>query len=90
MRFSLIFIALLSSISTHTLANEQADEKSYLTIIPNHNPQLIRNFNPFINSRLHTARDFIYEPLVIFNELKAISLYFVSPKIILSVMIYYH
>lgn len=70
MRFSLIFIALLSSISTHTLANEQADEKSYLTIIPNHNPQLIRNFNPFINSRLHTARDFIYEPLVIFNELK--------------------
>lgn len=70
MRLSLTFIALLSTMSTAALASEQTDKKSYLTIIPNHNPQLIRNFNPFINSRLHTARDFIYEPLVIFNELK--------------------
>nr|WP_237467832.1 ABC transporter substrate-binding protein [Vibrio stylophorae] len=51
----------------------QADELaglSQLTIIPNHNAQLLRNFNPYLTTRLHTARDFIYEPLVIFNELK--------------------
>nr|WP_246616445.1 ABC transporter substrate-binding protein [Thaumasiovibrio subtropicus] len=43
---------------------------SQVTIIPNHNATMVRNFNPYISSRLHTARDFIYEPLVIFNELK--------------------
>ncbi|WP_428809442.1 ABC transporter substrate-binding protein [Vibrio lamellibrachiae] len=57
------------ALSPMTNAADLSD-KSQLTIIPNHNASLIRNFNPFSVSRMHTARDFIFEPLVIFNELK--------------------
>ncbi len=62
-------IAATLTISTQTVAAD-LDKMSQVTIIPNHNPTLIRNFNPYAVSRLHTARDFIYEPLVVFNELK--------------------
>lgn len=58
------------TLSAHSVAAADLDDMSKLTIIPNHNPSLIRNFNPYAVSRLHTARDFIFEPLVVFNELK--------------------
>jgi len=63
-------IASTLAFSAHSVVAANVDDMSQLTIIPNHNPSLIRNFNPYAVSRLHTARDFIFEPLVIFNELK--------------------
>ncbi|WP_413112930.1 ABC transporter substrate-binding protein [Thaumasiovibrio sp. DFM-14] len=68
MKTMLTLSAALLSVSV-AQANP-VDEMSQLTIIPNHNPTMIRNFNPYVPSRLHTARDFIYEPMVVFNELK--------------------
>ncbi len=67
----LALAAALISVSGASAAAQSVDEMSQLTIIPNHNATLIRNFNPYLPGRLHTARDFIYEQLVIFNELKA-------------------
>ncbi|WP_283132586.1 ABC transporter substrate-binding protein [Enterovibrio norvegicus] len=67
----LALAAALISVSGASTAAQSVDEISQLTIIPNHNATLIRNFNPYLPGRLHTARDFIYEQLVIFNELKA-------------------
>ncbi|GAL04737.1 (GlcNAc)2 ABC transporter periplasmic substrate-binding protein [Photobacterium aphoticum] len=58
------------SITGMAQATTDVDKMSQVTIIPNHNPTLVRNFNPYLPGRLHTARDFIYEQLVIFNELK--------------------
>lgn len=66
----LALVAALMSVSGVSAAQQNVDDMSQLTIIPNHNPTMIRNFNPYLPTRLHTARDFIYEPLVIFNELK--------------------
>ncbi len=72
MKTKLLSTLITSSLvfSAHSVADANLDNMSKLTIIPNHNPSLIRNFNPYAVSRLHTARDFIFEPLVIFNELK--------------------
>ncbi|WP_434355156.1 ABC transporter substrate-binding protein [Parasalinivibrio latis] len=64
-----VLVTALFGTSGLTHADD-LDSLSKVTIIPNHNQTLIRNFNPYISSRLHTARDFIYEPLVVFNELK--------------------
>ncbi len=58
----------MSLLATSTNATEH-DNLSQVTIIPNHNATMIRNFNPYVPARMHTARDFIYEPLVVFNEL---------------------
>ncbi|OEF05470.1 ABC transporter substrate-binding protein [Vibrio genomosp. F10] len=67
--FLLSTLATSLALSPMTNATDISD-KNQLTIIPNHNASLIRNFNPFSVSRMHTARDFIFEPLVVFNELK--------------------
>lgn len=69
MKKTALAMALISA-SSLSFAQENLDQLSQLTIIPNHNATLTRNFNPYLPSRLHTARDFIYEQLVIFNELK--------------------
>lgn len=63
-------IASALTLSAQSVVAADLDSLSKVTIIPNHNPSLIRNFNPYAVSRLHTARDFIFEPLVVFNELK--------------------
>ena len=72
MKNTLLSAAIVSALSLVSYSSVAADitGMSKLTIIPNHNASLIRNFNPYAVSRLHTARDFIFEPLVIFNELK--------------------
>ncbi|MBA5764151.1 ABC transporter substrate-binding protein [Vibrio sp. 404] len=63
-------IASALTLSAQSVVAADLDKMSQVTIIPNHNASLIRNFNPYAVSRLHTARDFIFEPLVVFNELK--------------------
>ncbi|MCK6265710.1 ABC transporter substrate-binding protein [Vibrio sp. ZSDE26] len=71
MNTSLILSAITTALLfSPTVNSAELSGKSQLTIIPNHNASLIRNFNPFSVSRMHTARDFIFEPLVVFNELK--------------------
>lgn len=47
----------------------QADETNYLTIVSDFYPTLIRNFNPYLSTTLRTTTDFVYEPLVIFNQM---------------------
>lgn len=71
MKNTLLSTAIVSALmfSASSSAKTDVADLSQLTIIPNHNASLIRNFNPYAVSRLHTARDFIFEPLVIFNEL---------------------
>ena len=63
-------ITVLVLAASAALAPQAAMAKSELTIVPNFYPTLIRNFNPFLATNLHTTNDFIYEPMVIFNEMK--------------------
>lgn len=47
-----------------------ATERSELTIHPKEFTTFVRNFNPYLGAtHLHTTWDFIYEPLVVFNEM---------------------
>ncbi|MCG7488812.1 ABC transporter substrate-binding protein [Vibrio sp. Of14-4] len=47
-----------------------ATERSELTIHPKEFSTFVRNFNPYLGAtHLHTTWDFIYEPLVVFNEM---------------------
>ncbi|MDD1784170.1 ABC transporter substrate-binding protein [Enterovibrio sp. ZSDZ35] len=46
-----------------------AAERHELTIVSDFYPTMIRNFNPFLSTTLRTTTDFIYEPLVIFNQM---------------------
>ncbi|WP_341659079.1 ABC transporter substrate-binding protein [Vibrio sp.] len=49
-----------------------ATERSELTIHPKEFSTFVRNFNPYLGAtHLHTTWDFIYEPLVVFNEMHA-------------------
>lgn len=48
-----------------------AAERSELTVYPKEYTTFVRNFNPYLGAtNLHTTSDFIYEPLVVFNEMK--------------------
>ncbi|MEZ9524778.1 ABC transporter substrate-binding protein [Enterovibrio norvegicus] len=47
-----------------------AAEKSQLTVVPQFYPTLVQNFNPFLESALNTTTEFVYEPLVIFNQMQ--------------------
>lgn len=46
-----------------------AKEQNQLTIWSDFYPTMIRNFNPYLATTLRTTTDFIYEPLVIFNQM---------------------
>lgn len=52
-----------------TTVSTSAIARSELTIVPDFYPTMVRNFNPYLATNLKTTSDFIYEPLVIFNEL---------------------
>ncbi len=52
-----------------TTVSTSAIARSELTIVPDFYPTMVRNFNPYLATNLRTTSDFIYEPLVIFNEL---------------------
>ena len=60
------FIALLLSL----LLPASALAESNLTIVANLTNGWVRNFNPFNETtRLHSVRDFVFEPLVVFNAM---------------------
>ncbi|MDN3609093.1 ABC transporter substrate-binding protein [Vibrio ostreicida] len=66
--------ALAVTLTLTTLAASLVNAEtqlSELTIHPKEFTSFVRNFNPYLGStHLHTTWDFIYEPLIIFNEMK--------------------
>ncbi|WP_053025465.1 ABC transporter substrate-binding protein, partial [Vibrio cholerae] len=57
-------------IAAATSVSAPAFARSELTIVPDFYPTMVRNFNPYLATNLRTTTDFIYEPLVVFNEMK--------------------
>ena len=65
-----IAAAILSVAVTGFSTVATAAERNELTIVPDFYPTMVRNFNPYLGAtNLKTTTDFIYEPLVIFNEM---------------------
>jgi ABC-type dipeptide transport system, periplasmic component len=66
---TLLASAIIGALSMS--AGASAAERSELTIHPKEFNTFVRNFNPYLGSTyLHTTTDFVYEPLVVFNELQ--------------------
>ncbi|MEF1219590.1 ABC transporter substrate-binding protein, partial [Photobacterium damselae] len=63
-------LAVVAAATAFTAPTVSAAEKSQLTIVPDFYPTMVRNFNPYLATNLRTTTDFIYEPLVIFNQMK--------------------
>lgn len=64
-------LAVIAAASTMLMAPvASAADRTELTMVPKFYPTFVRNFNPFLQTQLDTVQDFIYEPLVVFNELK--------------------
>ncbi|EJS2610306.1 ABC transporter substrate-binding protein, partial [Vibrio alginolyticus] len=62
--------AIIATATTGFASVATAAERSELTIHPKEFTTFVRNFNPFLGAtNLHTTTDFIYEPLVVFNEM---------------------
>lgn len=62
--------ALAASIIAAAMSvSAPATARSELTVVPDFYPTMVRNFNPYLATNLRTTTDFIYEPLVIFNEM---------------------
>nr|WP_086939203.1 ABC transporter substrate-binding protein [Thaumasiovibrio occultus] len=64
-----IALAVLAAATALTAPAASA-ARSELTVVPNFYPTFVRNFNPYLESNLHTTTEFMYEPLVVFNEMK--------------------
>ncbi|USD64796.1 ABC transporter substrate-binding protein [Vibrio sp. SCSIO 43136] len=52
-----------------TVAPATAADRVELTVVADFYPTLVRNFNPYLPTNLRTTTDFVYEPLVVFNEM---------------------
>lgn len=63
-------LAVIAAATIFTAPVATASEKSQLTIVPDFYPTMVRNFNPFLATNLRTTTEFVYEPLVIFNQMK--------------------
>ena len=63
-------LAVVAAATAFTAPVVSAAEKSDLTVVPNFYPTMVRNFNPYLSTNLHTTSDFVYEPLVVFNQMK--------------------
>jgi peptide/nickel transport system substrate-binding protein len=62
--------AIIATAVTGFSSVATAAERSELTIHPKEFNTFVRNFNPFLGATyLHTTTDFLYEPLVVFNEM---------------------
>lgn len=61
-------VAAAASVLTAPLA--AAAEKSQLTVVPQFYPTMVRNFNPFLQTARETTTEFMFEPLVIFNQMQ--------------------
>ena len=62
--------AIIATATTGFASVATAAERSELTIHPKEYTTFVRNFNPYLGAtNLHTTTDFLYEPLVVFNEM---------------------
>ncbi|MBY6197041.1 ABC transporter substrate-binding protein [Vibrio hangzhouensis] len=62
--------AIIATAATGFSSVATASERSELTIHPKEFNTFVRNFNPYLGATyLHTTTDFLYEPLVVFNEM---------------------
>jgi len=68
----LVTTALVSTLfSPLAIAQEAGAKKNVLTLVSQFKPKWERNFNPFLaQERVPTTMQFIYEPLIVFNDLK--------------------
>lgn len=62
-------LAVVAAATAFTAPNALAAQ-SELTIVPDFYPTMVRNFNPYLATNLRTTTDFVYEPLVVFNQMK--------------------
>ncbi|OLQ92768.1 peptide ABC transporter substrate-binding protein [Vibrio ponticus] len=63
--------AIIATATTGFASVATAAEKNELTIHPKEFTTFVRNFNPYLGAtNLHTTTDFLYEPLVVFNEMQ--------------------
>lgn len=67
-KLALAVITAATAMMTAPVAS--AADQVELTMVPKFYPTFVRNFNPFLQTQLDTVQDFLYEPLVVFNELK--------------------
>ncbi|MGR5064114.1 ABC transporter substrate-binding protein [Photobacterium sp. DNB22_13_2] len=64
-------LAVVAAASTMFIAPvASAADRAELTMVPKFYPTFVRNFNPYLQTQLDTTYDFLFEPLVVFNELK--------------------
>ncbi|WP_070962326.1 ABC transporter substrate-binding protein [Vibrio sonorensis] len=62
--------AIIATATTGFASVATAAERSELTVHPREFTTLVRNFNPYLGATyMHTTIDFLYEPLVVFNEM---------------------
>ncbi|MFA0085073.1 ABC transporter substrate-binding protein [Vibrio sp. E150_011] len=62
--------AMIATAVTGFSSVAAAAERNELTVHPKEFNTFVRNFNPYLGAtNLHTTTDFIYEPLVVFNEM---------------------
>ncbi|MDR9828407.1 ABC transporter substrate-binding protein [Vibrio sp. FNV 38] len=62
--------AIIATATTGISTATAATERSELTVHPKEFSTFVRNFNPYLGAtNLHTTTDFIYEQLVVFNEM---------------------
>ncbi|MGL6258413.1 ABC transporter substrate-binding protein [Vibrio sp. WXL103] len=62
--------AIIATATTGFSAFAAATDRSELTVHPKEYNTFVRNFNPYLGAtNLHTTTDFMYEPLVVFNEM---------------------
>ncbi|MFB9886968.1 ABC transporter substrate-binding protein [Balneatrix alpica] len=68
---TLVKTALASALAASLSLPAQAAEPNTLTIVAQQATTWVKNFNPFnVVSGLHTTRHFMFEPLVVFNDMK--------------------
>lgn len=66
---SLVLVSIFFSVFSHA-SNDAAEKPVILTIVPEHQDQIVANFNPFSKLSMPTTHQFIFEPLIIFNTLQ--------------------
>ncbi|RXJ73749.1 peptide ABC transporter substrate-binding protein [Veronia nyctiphanis] len=66
---SKVALAVVAAATAFMAPTASAADQVELTVVPDFYPQLTRNFNPYLQNNLRSTRDFVYEQLVIFNQL---------------------
>lgn len=63
-------VAVVAAAASLMAPSVVAEDRSYLTVVPQFYPTMVRNFNPFLQTSRETTTEFMFEPLVIFNQMQ--------------------